>query len=184
MVERASPFAAAVSARADGVRMSAQPRGSLWQVACWADRFDTVEKALAMECGCAEPAPGRMIRTRSDSLLIRIEPLKWWVLGPDGADCPLRPAPEDGAWLDMAHDQAGIVLSGENAAEVLKRMVSLDLRPQSFPDLSFATTQMHHMITRVLRRDDADGPSFEVMVMRSYADDLREIAEHHLAHFG
>ncbi len=43
---------------------------------------------------------------------------------------------------------------------------------------------MHHMITRVLRRDAGEVPRYEVMVMRSYADDLREIAAHHLAHFG
>jgi hypothetical protein len=39
------------------------------------------------------------------------------------------------------------------------------------------------MITRVLRRDRGT-PCYEVMVMRSYADDLHGLLGHHLAHFG
>jgi len=76
------------------------------------------------------------------------------------------------------------VIEGEHAAELLKRMISIDLRPAAFPDLAYATTEMHHMITRVLRRDAGGTPRYEVMVMRSYADNLHEIVAHHMAHFG
>ncbi len=183
MVERASPFAEAVSAKIDGVSVEALPRGSLWQVAAWWDSLASVEASLADACGCAAPGPNRSVETKDGRLLIRVEPLKWWVLGDDGAACPLQPEPADGAWLDLSHDQAGLALSGPDATEILKRMVSIDLRDHAFPDGSFATTEMHHMITRVLRRD-RDGPRYEVMVMRSYADVLREVVAHHLAHFG
>ena len=74
-------------------------------------------------------------------------------------------------------------MAGAEAAELMKRMVSLDLRETAFPDLSFATTEMHHMITRVLRSDQT-APRYEIWVMRSYADTLREVVQHHLAHFG
>ena len=127
--------------------------------------------------------PEVLRESKYHNLVIRTEPLKWWVLGPDGADCPLTPDPSQGAWLDMSHDQASIRLTGPNASEILKRMISLDVREHAFPNLSFATTHMHHMITKVLRRDDDTAPSYEVMVMRSYADDLREIVEHHLHQF-
>jgi heterotetrameric sarcosine oxidase gamma subunit len=83
----------------------------------------------------------------------------------------------------MSHDQAGIAVEGADAAELLKRLVSIDLREHAFPDLSWATTLAHHMITRVLRRDRGT-PCYEVMVMRSYADDLHGLLGHHLAHFG
>lgn len=183
MVERTSPFAAEVAGAAGGVRMEAAVRSSLWQVAAWPESFAEIEPALAGACGCALPRPGQAV-VAGERLLVRIEPLKWWVIGPEGAGCPLRPKPDHGAWLDMSHDQAGVVLVGEHSAEILKRMVSIDLRDAAFPDLSFATTHMHHMITRVLRRDRNGVPAYEVMVMRSYADDLREIVSHHLAHFG
>ena len=184
MVERASPFAAEVSGAAEGVVMEAMPRGSLWQVAVWPESFAQVETALAKACGCKAPGPCAASVTRGPGLLIRTEPLKWWISGPDGAECPLQVEPGEGAVLDMSHDQAGVVLTGPNAAEICKRMVSIDLRETAFPDLSFASTQMHHMITKVLRQDRDGVPSYTVMVTRSYADDLREIAAHHIRHFG
>ena len=192
MAERASPFAAAVAGDRAGIRLTALPRGSLWQVACWPETFEEVRDALAGALGCDAPPPGRVSAATSssggDRLLVRVEPLKWWVIGPDGshggADCPLTPGPDRGAWLDMSHDQAGIAVEGGNAAELLKRLVAIDLREGAFPDLSFATTLAHHMITRVLRQDRDGAPCYRVMVMRSYADDLRELLAHHLAHFG
>lgn len=184
MAERASPFAGAVSAGRAGVRLASLPRGSLWQVACWPDAYEGVGGALGEALGCEGPAPGRIAIGSEDRLLIRVEPLKWWIIGPDGADCPVTPGPDQGAWLAMSHDQAGIAVEGEEAAELLKRFVSIDLRERSFPDLSYATTLAHHMITRVLRRDRDGVPRYEVLVMRSYADDLHGLLAEHLALFG
>lgn len=183
MAERATPFASAPTGSAEGITLDASARGSIWQVAAWADTFTSVEAALASACGCAVPVPGKAVETSDGRLLIRTEPLKWWIIGADNAECPLQPEASEGAWLDMSHDQAAITLSGPNAAEILKRMVSIDVRDHAFPNLSFATTHMHHMITKVLRQDTGDVACYSVMVMRSYADDLREIAEHHLHSF-
>ena len=99
------------------------------------------------------------------------------------ADCPLALGPDRGAILDMSHDHAGIALEGAAASELLKRIVPIDLRERAFPDLSWATTLAHHMITRVLRRDRG-APRYEVMVMRSYAGDLHGLVAQHLAQFG
>jgi heterotetrameric sarcosine oxidase gamma subunit len=184
MAERASPFAAPIAGDRSGIRLSVLPRGSLWQVACWPESFAEVRNAVAEALDCEPPAPGRVSRGKDGRLLVRIEPLKWWVLGEDGAECPLKPDPVRGAWLDMSHDQGGLAVEGENAAELLKRLVPIDLRECSFPDLSYAATMAHHMITRVLREAEDSGPRYRVMVMRSFADDLRQILEHHLAHFG
>ncbi len=183
MVDRSSPFAEPVNDSRAGITVSAAPRGSLWQVACWPETFTSVEAALTAACGCEPPPPGHMVRTADGRLLVRVEPLKWWIMGPDGAECPLMPGADQGAWLDMSHDQAALTVEGADAAELLKRLVSIDLREGRFPNLSFTTTEMHHMITRVLR-DDADGPRYQIMVMRSYADFLHEAVEHHLAQFG
>lgn len=184
MADRASPFAAPVAGDRAGIRLSALPRGSTFQIACWPDTFGSVERALADALDCAAPMPGRASVAADERLLVRVEPLKWWVLGPLDAPCPLVPTPEQGAWLDMGHDQAGIAVEGESAAELLKRLVSLDLRERSFPNLSWAGTMTHHMITRLLRQDRNGVPCYRVTVMRSYADELRELLEHHLAHLG
>ena len=184
MVDRASPFSAEVSTQRAGIALSAPERGSLWQVACWPGTFSGVESQLAGALGVDAPAPGRIARAEDGRLLIRIEPLKWWIVGPDGADCPLKPDADSGAWLDMSHDQASVDVTGADAAELLKRMVSVDLREQAFPDLGFASTTVHHMFLKVLRLDRDGAPCYRLMVMRSYADDLREIVAHHLHHIG
>lgn len=183
MAERTSPFTAG-TVRGRGVEIAPCPRGSLWQVACWPETFHEVGKALAMACGCPEPAPGHFSAATGGRRLIRVEPLKWWVAGPNGADCPLELTPDQGAVLDMGHDQAAISVTGPAARDVLARMVSIDLRERAFPTGSFATTHMHHMITRVLR-DDPDGSlGYEIWVMRSYAGDLAELAASHARRLG
>ncbi|MEM7424364.1 MAG: hypothetical protein AAF334_11630 [Pseudomonadota bacterium] len=183
MVDRASPFAETVDAENAGIVLAEDPRGALWQVACWPEAFTSVEAALADACGCSVPQPGQMIATPDGGLLFRVEPLKWWFMAASGAACPHQPAADQGAWLDMAHDQASISVTGAHAAELLKRMVSIDLRETGFPDMSYASTTVHHMFLKVLRRDRVGVPSYSLMVMRSYADDLREILTHHLEHF-
>lgn len=184
MAERSLPFAVEVAGDRAGIRLSALPRGSLWQIACWPEGHEEVRDALASALSCEAPPPGRVARAPDGRLLVRVEPLKWWVFGPDDADCPVTPGPDRGAWLDMSHDQAGISVAGENAAELLKRLLPIDLRERSFPDLSYAATMAHHMITRVLRHDEDGAPCYRVLVMRSYADVLRQTLEHHLAQFG
>lgn len=184
MVERASPFSAEISGAHGSIRVSAAERGSLWQVACWADSFTAVEKRLTKALGVGAPAPGAVGVAKDGRLLIRVEPLKWWVIGDNGAECPHMPGSDQGAWLDMSHDQAAIDVAGEDAAELLKRMVSIDLRDAAFPDQSFASTTVHHMFLKVLRQDRDGAPCYRLMVMRSYADDLRDMIEHHLHHFG
>lgn len=183
MAERASPFPAAVNQGRAGIRLTPLERGSIWQVACWPESFGEVEGELAAALHAEAPGPGRVAVGQDGRLLLRVEPLKWWVMGPDGADGPLGLGPERGAVLDMSHDQAGIAVEGAAAGELLKRIVPIDLRERAFPDLSWATTLAHHMITRVLRRDRG-APRYEVMVMRSYAEDLHGILAQHLAQFG
>jgi sarcosine oxidase subunit gamma len=183
MAERTSPFAAGIDLGRAGIHLTALERGSIWQVASWPDSFGAIEGELAAALGAEAPAPGRVTVGDDGRLLVRVEPLKWWIIGPDGADCPLAPDPERGAVLNMSHDQAGIALEGAGAAELLKRIVPIDLRERAFPDLSWATTLAHHMITRVLRRDRG-APRYEVMVMRSYAEDLQGLVAQHLAQFG
>ncbi len=184
MAERASPFAGAVDTEAHGIAVSAPPRGSCWQIACWPESFARTEAALADALGADAPQPGRVSLGTASRRLIRVEPLKWWVLGADGAACPIGLAAEDGAVLDLSHDQAALEVAGPHAAEMLKRFVSIDLRDRAFPDLSYATTMAHHMIVRVLRQDRNGMATYEVMVMRSYANDLAEILKEHLEHFG
>ncbi len=96
MAERASPFAAAVAGGRAGISLAPLARGSIWQVACWPETFDETEGELAAAFRAEAPRPGQVAVGPDDRLLIRVEPLKWWIIGPDGAECPLARGPERG----------------------------------------------------------------------------------------
>ncbi len=188
MVERTQPLAGIAragrhgpeSAGGPGVTLSLPPRGSLWQVAPWAGTFDAVAAKLAAALGAeALPAPGRMAAA-GDRLVAHVEPLKYWVMGPDGAECPLALDPEEGATLDLSHNDSAVRVTGPKAADLIARLCPIDLRERSFPPMSFASTQAHHMITRVLRTE----AFYEVWVMRSFAQDMWELLTHHAEQFG
>jgi len=184
MAERASPFADEIVGAAKGVRMEPLARGSVWQVAAWGGTFGEVESALAKACGCDAPSPGRAIPTADGRLLIRTEPLVWRIAGPDGADCPLKPEPDRGSWLDMGHDQAGLAQVDRNQALERLGRFRPGKREAAFPDLAFATTALHDVVVQVLRRD-ADGlPRYEISVGRSCADHLYGIVAQCLRRFG
>lgn len=192
MVERVQPLAAiaapgthgVIGEDGPGIVLSLPPRGSLWQVAPWPETYAEVAGELAAALGLSEmPAPGRLAACDGERLVTRVEPLKFWVFGPDGAEAPLTPEPDRAMALDLSHNDSAVRVEGRNARDLLARIVSIDLRQRSFPDMSFATTQAHHMITRVLRRD-SDGPGYEIMVMRSFAEVMWDLLVEHGAQFG
>jgi len=70
------------SARA-GVILENIPDLVLHQVAAWPDSMDAVGKALAKQVGArADAAAGPGASTTGDSgAMLRIEPMKWWLVG-------------------------------------------------------------------------------------------------------
>lgn len=189
MVDRASPLAGIATAGTHGpvaeggpgILLSLPPRGSLWQVAAWPHTFGAVSTKLANALGIdAMPAPGRLATCSGGRFAARVEPLKFWVFGKDGAEVPLGLTPEEGATLDLSHNESVVRVEGPHAADLIARLCALDLRERAFPDLSFATTQAHHMIMRLARH----GGGYEVWVMRSFAEVMWELLVHHGAQFG
>ena len=169
MVERTSPLAGVlapglsglVGEAGPGVRLSTRTDLSLWQVAAWPETAAAVAARLQGEAGA----------------VVRVGPLKWWVI--DGG----RPAfpVEEAVTVDLSHDQTPIRIAGRDAEALLSRIVALDLRESAFPVGAFAATGGHHMMLK-LRRADTD--AFELFVMRSFARNLWETLESHAIQFG
>ena len=117
----------------------------LHQIAAWPDCIATVGKIAARAAGvAAAPGPGRAVQaaesaainsaaatdaTSAESAkstapespppaLLRIEPLKWWLIG-----APLAPdiGPQQGAVLDLSHARTRLRIAGPRAAEFLNR---------------------------------------------------------------
>ena len=108
----------------------------LHQIAAWPESIESVGKQAAKAAGC-KLAPGPcQAETGKKATMLRIEPLKWWLVGgeTDALDA------EQGATLDISHSRTQIRISGDEAANYLNRHLSLDLREESFPVGSVAST--------------------------------------------
>ncbi len=126
----------------------------LHQIACWPDTLDAVAKLAT------KAASGK------ETSILRIEPLKWWLLG---AEAPEVKA-ELGNTLDISHSRTRIRVTGDNAAEFLNRHLSLDLREDSFPVGSVGSTAIHHVGVTLWR----SVAGYELFIPRGFALSLWE----------
>lgn len=146
------------------LHLSERPIGALWQVAAWPGHLGEAGTAVARAAGAAEaPGPGMAV-LGAQTVLMRTEPLKWLLL----ADGPLaRPevAAADGTVLDLGHARTAIRIEGPATADLMARLVPLDLRARSFPEGRVASTGLHHMGVTLYRRSGG----IEMLVLRSFA---------------
>ena len=138
----------------------------LHQIAAWPDTLDAVGQQAAKTAG-GDSAPGPCLAAvGKQATLLRIEPLKWWLLG---AEAPAVDA-ENGNTLDLSHSRSRLRIAGADAATFLNRHLSLDLRESSFPVGSVASTAIHHVGVTLWR--SAEG--YELFIPRGFALTLWE----------
>lgn len=149
-----------------GVTLSEVPDLVLHQAACWPDTIETVAKRIADAAGVdAAPGPGRAATGKKGTLL-RIEPLKWWILDMPAPAC----GPEEGAILDLSHTRTRVRLSGPQAPTLLNRHLPLDLRADRFPPGSVGSSAIHHVGVTVWHSDRG----YDLFLPRSFALSLWE----------
>ena len=113
----------------------------LHQIAAWPDTLNNVGQSAADMAGCTRaPRPGQA-STGSKGSLLRVEPLKWWLLNGEAGDI----AAEQGSGLDLSHSRTQVRVSGSEATTLLNRHLPLDLRSDAFPQNSVASTAFHHV---------------------------------------
>ena len=133
----------------------------LHQVAAWSDSIDEVGKTLAKVIGAkAVAGPGSAV-TGSKGSMLRIEPMKWWLVG---IAAPAFDA-EQAATLDLSHSRTRLCVSGEDAAEFLNRHFPLDLREASFALGSVASSATHHVGVTLWRSE----AGYELFIPRGFA---------------
>lgn len=153
---------------------------TLWQVSAWPETAAEVERMLARALGVEPPAFGR-VAVGGDGALIRIEPLKWQVMGAKPAlDLPT----EKGALLDLSHARTVIRIAGRDAAALLSRLVPVDLRDASFPDGAYAATLAHHTGVSVIRRDEQGKAAYDLYVTRTFGLEIWKLLRDHAQQFG
>ena len=138
----------------------------LHQVAAWQDSVDAVGKSLAKLIGADSVAGPCSAVTGSEGSMLRIEPMKWWLVG------VAAPAFDAGqaVTLDLSHSRTRVCVSGDEAAAFLNRHFPLDLREASFPPGSVASSATHHVGVTLWRSQDG----YELFMPRGFALSLWE----------
>jgi heterotetrameric sarcosine oxidase gamma subunit len=168
-----------VTGAGPGIRLSERRIASLWQVAAWPGRLSQAGAAAAAAAGAPEaPGPGRSA-AGDTATLMRIEPLKWWLVAGDDLDRPALDG-QDGTVLDLSHARTVIRVEGPETAALMARLVPLDLRARSFPEGAVASTGLHHSGVTLTRREGG----IEIFALRSYALSIWEHLAESAAQFG
>lgn len=149
-----------------GVTMTEVTNLCMAQIACWPDTLAAVGRQAAEMAGCdAAPKPGHATDGSNGSLL-RIEPLKWWLFGAEAAELDA----EQGNTLDISHSRTHLRITGDEATTLLNRHLPIDLREDSFPVGSVASTAYHHVGVTLWRSEQG----YELFLPRGFAVSLWE----------
>lgn len=149
-----------------GVTMTEVSNLCMSQIACWPDTLAAVGQQAAEMADCdAAPKPGRA-NDGSQGSLLRIEPLKWWLFGAEAAELDA----EQGNTLDISHSRTHLRITGDEATTLLNRHLPIDLREDSFPVGSVASTAYHHVGVTLWRSEQG----YELFLPRGFAVSLWE----------
>lgn len=161
-----------------GVTLTEARPFTLIQFAAWPD---TLAKAgaEAARAACADSAPGPgQASTGASGTLLRVEPLKWWLIG----ETPRPPAlaAEIGTMLDLSQSRTQLHVSGPQAARLLNHVLPLDLSEAAFPNGSVASSAFHNVGVTLWR----DATEYNLFLPRSFAASLCEILTESAAQYG
>ena len=148
----------------------------LFQIGVWPDTLVGVGEKISQKLNLEMyPQPCRALQSKEVAML-RVEPLKWWILGENPQDFT-----EDQACiLDISHSRTHLKISGENTTVFLNRFLPIDLREASFPINSVITTSFHHVSVTLWRSKNY----YEIFIPRAFAQSLWEILLESAAQFG
>ena len=142
-------------------RLLELPMGTIWAVMPYRGQTAAVSAKLQTAMSLPWPGPGRATRAgdrrlawsgRGQAMLIGAPP-------PDGLSDIAGLSDQSDAWTHLA-------LSGARAADVLARLIPVDLSPTACPPGTSLRTSLGHMQAMVLR---TAADRFELMCFRSMA---------------
>ena len=153
----------------------------LFLLAAWPQTVSKVGAIGAEATGVSNaPGPGEAV-SGDKGTLMRIEPLKWWLIAEDhDAIIPPDIPPAEGSFLDLSHSRTWLKVSGEKADVLLNHFLPIDLRQRSFPAGSVASTAFHH-VGVTLWRTERD---VNLLLPRSFALSLWELLHESTQQYG
>lgn len=169
LVERVSALAShykPVTVPQAGVTLTEIRNLTLWQLAVWPDSLETAAGSVANSLGLSAPGFCKAEST-GDVAMLRIEPCKFWVIGAAPGEIDAN----HGAVVDLSHSRCHVRVTGADATKMLNSYLPLDLREQSFPVGSVASTAFHHVGVTLWRSENG----YELFLPRGFAVSLWEL---------
>jgi sarcosine oxidase, subunit gamma len=126
--------------------------------------------------GVALPTQANTVTVGGDLKILWLGPDEWWVVGPEGRSVDLLAGLRQAfqgqhtAVTDVSESRTVITLTGPKARDLLARGVSLDLHPRVFAAGHCAQTSLSR--ANVLLHQTDDRPSYDIYVLKSFADYL------------
>jgi len=148
----------------------------LTQVAAWPESVNTVGSNIANHLKLNEYATPNRAIVNNSVVMMRIEPLKWWIIG---SKIPVLSS-DHGTSLDLSHSFTHLEISGPSASLFLNRHLPLDLRERYFPVNAVASSAIHHVSVKLWRSDSA----YHLFIPRGFALSLWEIFLETASQFG
>ena len=148
----------------------------LTQVAAWPDSINKVGSYIANHLNLNEYATPNKANVNNSVVMMRIEPLKWWIIG---SDVPALSS-DDGTSLDLSHSFTHLDISGPSACLFLNRHLPIDLREKHFSVNSVASSAIHHVSVKLWRSESG----YHLFIPRGFALSLWEIFLQTASQFG
>ena len=148
----------------------------LTQVAAWPDSINKVGSYITNHLNLNEYATPNKAIINNSVVMMRIEPLKWWIIG---SDVPALSS-DDGTSLDLSHSFTHLEISGPSASLFLNRHLPIDLREKYFPLNSVASSSIHHVSVKLWRSDTG----YHLFIPRGFTLSLWEIFLETASQFG
>ena len=148
----------------------------LTQAAVWPDSINKIGSYIANHLNFSEYALPNKAIVNNSVVMMRIEPLKWWIIG---SDVPALSS-DEGTSLDLSHSLTHLEISGPSASLFLNRHLPIDLREKYFPINFVASSAIHHVSVKLWRSDSG----YHLFIPRGFALSLWEIFLETASQFG
>tara|TARA_B100001540_G_scaffold50876_1_gene45935 strand:+ start:196 stop:759 length:564 start_codon:yes stop_codon:yes gene_type:complete len=118
----------------------------IMQIACWPEKLDEINDLLIKKLKINNTPKFNKGVIFGNSSIWRMEPLKWWLCNKE-----IEISEDIATTLDMSHAFTGIEIRGDSSILFLNRHLPIDLRNKIFPDLTSASTAIHHVSIKLFK---------------------------------
>ena len=149
---------------------------NLKQITCWSNTFSDTENFFKKELNIQNIPDFNKGIIEKEFSLWRIEPLKWWILDKD-----ISLNEDLGSSLDLSHSFTCLYISGKASSLLLNRYLPIDLRENVFPQVSSASSSIHHVSIKLLK---LSLNNYYLFIPRGFAMSIWEILIESSKQFG